>query len=70
MSDINPADSILFHMGTTIENGDVVTNGGRVFCISSYGQSVFDAVSISKEEIEKISFTGMEYRSDIGYEFE
>lgn len=32
--------------------------------------SIFDAVEISKEELEKISFTGMEYRRDIGYEFE
>ncbi len=49
---------------------NVVTNGGRVFCITSYGRSVFDAVEISKEEIQKVSFTGMEYRNDIGYEFE
>ena len=70
IENINPADSILFHMGTTTEKKKVVTNGGRVFCITSYGQSVYDAVAISQEEMEKISFTGMEYRSDIGYEFE
>ncbi len=68
--DINPNDSILFHMGTTIDEGKVVSNGGRVFCITSYGRSVFDAVEISKEEMQKVSFTGMEYRNDIGYEFE
>lgn len=68
--DINPADSMLFHMGTTVKNGEVVTNGGRVFCITSYGRSIFDAVEISKEEMQKVSFTGMEYRNDIGYEFE
>lgn len=70
LGDINPEDSMLFHMGTAVENEEVVTTGGRVFCISSYGRSVFDAVEISKEEMEKVSFTGMEYRSDIGYEFE
>jgi phosphoribosylamine---glycine ligase len=70
LNDINPADSILFHMGTITEEGKIVTNGGRVFCITSYGQSVFDAVSISNEELEKVSFIGMEYRGDIGYEFE
>lgn len=70
LNDINPADSILFHMGTTTANDKVVTNGGRVFCITSYGLSIFDAVEISKEEMQKVSFTGMEYRSDIGYEFE
>ena len=70
LNDINPEDSMLFHMGTVLENGKAVTNGGRVFCLTSYGMSVFDAVEISKEEIEKVSFTGMEYCNDIGYEFE
>ena len=69
LNDINPADSMLFHMGTTEENGKIVTSGGRVFCISSYGKSVFDAVEISKEEMKKVSFTDMNYRDDIGYEF-
>ncbi len=70
LKDINPADSVLFHMGTTMEKDKVVTNGGRVFCITSYGLSIFDAVEISKDEMQKVTFTGMEYRSDIGYEFE
>jgi phosphoribosylamine---glycine ligase len=70
VNDINPEDSILFHMGTAIADGKVVTNGGRVFCITSYGRSVFDAVEISKDEMQKVSFTGMEYRGDIGYEFD
>ncbi len=70
IGDINPEDSIVFQMGTIIKDGKVVTNGGRVLCVTSYGRSVFDAVEISKEELQKISFTGMEYRSDIGYEFE
>jgi len=66
---VNTEDSMVFHMGTTTENGKVVTNGGRVFCLTSYGRSVFDAVEISKYEMEKIFFQGMEYRSDIGFEF-
>jgi phosphoribosylamine---glycine ligase len=70
LNDINPADSILFHMGTSTDNGKVVTNGGRVFCITSYGRSVFDAIEISKEEMQKVSFAGMMFRKDIGYEFE
>jgi len=70
LNDINPADSILFHMGTSTEKGKVVTSGGRVFCVTSYGKSVFDAVEISKEEIQKVSFEKMQYRNDIGYEFE
>ena len=70
LNDVNPADSMVFHMGTAQEGEKVLTNGGRVFCISSYGRSVFDAVEISKEEMQKVHFTGMEYRGDIGYEFE
>lgn len=67
---INTADSMLFHMGTTLKEGKVVTSGGRVFCITSYGRSIFDAVEISKEEMQKVKFTDMNYRQDIGYEFE
>ncbi len=70
IDDINPADSMLFQMGTEVADGKVVTSGGRVFCITSYGRSVFDAVEISKDEMKKVSFTDMEFRSDIGYEFE
>lgn len=70
LENVNPADSLVFHMGTARNNGEVVTSGGRVFCLTSYGRSVFDAVEISKEEMDKISFSGMEYRRDIGYEFE
>ncbi len=70
LEDVNPADSIVYHMGTKLNDGKIVTSGGRVLCVTSYGRSVFDAVEISKEEMEKISFVGMEYRGDIGYEFE
>ncbi len=66
---INPEDSLLFHMGTVEKNGKVLTNGGRVFCITSYGRSVYDAVEISNEEMEKIYFTDINFREDIGYEF-
>ncbi|MBI3138070.1 MAG: phosphoribosylamine--glycine ligase [Sphingobacteriales bacterium] len=66
---INPEDSLLFHMGTVEKNGKVLTNGGRVLCITSYGRSVYDAVDISNEEMEKIYFTDINFREDIGYEF-
>ena len=49
---------MLFQMGTATEDGKIVTAGGRVFCVTSYGFSIFDAVEISKEEIEKVFFTG------------
>jgi phosphoribosylamine--glycine ligase len=57
-------------MGTQQKENEVVTNGGRVLCITSYGKSVFDAVEISKLEIQKIAFEGKYYRTDIGFEFE
>ena len=63
-------DSMLFHAGTAIENDDVVTNGGRVLCVTSYGETVGGAVEKSLIELENISYTGKSYRSDIGYEFQ
>jgi phosphoribosylamine--glycine ligase len=66
---IKGPDSILFHAGSVAENGNVVTNGGRVLCVTSFGGSVNEAVEKSKKELDKISFTGMEYRKDIGHEF-
>ncbi len=63
-------ESILFHAGTTTKDDKVVTNGGRDLCITSFGNSIFEAVETSKEELQSISYTGMSYRRDIGYEFE
>jgi phosphoribosylamine---glycine ligase len=67
---VDTAESILFHAGTKTKDGNAVTNGGRVFCITSFGDSIFEAVEKSKEELLNVSFTGMSFRRDIGYEFE
>jgi phosphoribosylamine--glycine ligase len=67
---VDTAESILFHAGTVTKEGKAVTNGGRVLCITSFGNSIFEAVEKSKEELQNIAFTGMSYRRDIGYEFE
>jgi phosphoribosylamine--glycine ligase len=40
------------------------------FCITSFGDSIFEAVEKSKEELRNVTFTGMSFRRDIGYEFE
>jgi hypothetical protein len=48
----------------------VVTNGGRVLAVTSYGNNITEAVERSKKTLEKIAFEGMYYRKDIGYEFE
>ncbi|HET6769057.1 MAG TPA: phosphoribosylamine--glycine ligase [Chitinophagaceae bacterium] len=67
---IDTTESILFHAGTAAKDENIVTNGGRVLCITSFGNSIFEAVETSKEALQNISFTGMSYRRDIGYEFE
>jgi phosphoribosylamine--glycine ligase len=62
-------DSIIFHAGTKELDNNTVTNGGRVIAVTSYGNNISEAVSKSKKVLEKISFEGMNYRKDIGYEF-
>lgn len=69
LADIDSQRSMLFHMGTVAADGEIKTNGGRVLCISSYGDTVSDAVETSKKEMEKLFFTGITYRKDIGFEF-
>ena len=64
------ADSLIFHAGTLSAYGAVLTNGGRVFCVTSFADSVVEAVDKSKEVLENIHFEDMYYRKDIGYEFE
>ncbi len=69
MSTIALSDSILFHGGTKEQDGKVVTDGGRVLCVTSFGNTLQNAVTKSVEELTKISFDGMYFRDDIGYEF-
>lgn len=65
-----PRESLLFHAGTAVKDGRVVTSGGRVLCVTSYGSSVQDAVAKSEKVLAGISFEGMYFRKDIGYEFQ
>ncbi len=62
-------DSTLFHAGTKKSDGEVVTNGGRVIAITSYGSDLKAALATSYENAKKITFEGKTYRNDIGYEF-
>lgn len=62
-------DSIAFHAGTQVSKGKLLSNGGRVIAITSYGDNIQDALRQSYTNIEKISFDGMTYRKDIGWEF-
>ncbi|WP_275315109.1 phosphoribosylamine--glycine ligase [Tenacibaculum bernardetii] len=61
-------DSIVFHAGTTQKDGKVVSNGGRVMAITSFGYSIKEALEKSYKSIDKISFEGMNYRKDIGFD--
>jgi phosphoribosylamine---glycine ligase len=61
-------NSIAFHAGTALNNNDIVTNGGRVIAVTSYGETYKEAISKSYESIKHIEFEGMYYRKDIGFD--
>ena len=62
-------ESILFHAGTRQVGDTLLTNGGRVLAVTSFGNNIAEAVEKSKKILEKVSFDGMYFRRDIGYEF-
>jgi phosphoribosylamine--glycine ligase len=61
-------DSIAFHAGTKLDNNKVVTNGGRVIAITSFGANFQEAIKKSYQNIEKLHFDKMYYRKDIGFD--
>ena len=60
--------SILFHAGTTMKEDKLVTNGGRVLAISSYGKDKNEALAASFSNANLITYTGKNYRKDIGFD--
>jgi phosphoribosylamine--glycine ligase len=61
----NDPDVVVFHAGTALDNGDVVTSGGRVLGVTALGRDIAAAKSRAYQAIEKIHFDGMHYRKDI-----
>ncbi|AVI50633.1 phosphoribosylamine--glycine ligase [Pukyongia salina] len=64
----NIKDSIVFHAGTAIKDGKIVTNGGRVIAVTSLDDDFRKAIKKSYQNIEKLSFNRMYYRTDIGFD--
>ena len=64
----NLEGSLVFHAGTKLSEGKVVTSGGRVMAITSFGDNIPEALAKSYANIEKISFEKMNYRKDIGFD--
>ena len=61
-------DSVVFHAGTQLRDKEVVSAGGRVLAVTSYGDDFREAIKTSYKNLEKIDFQGMYYRKDIGFD--
>ncbi len=64
-----PEHTIIFHAGTKQSGDEVLTNGGRVFAVTSFGNSIAEAVQQSNEAMKQVHFEDMYFRTDIGFEF-
>ncbi|MDD5618684.1 MAG: phosphoribosylamine--glycine ligase, partial [Candidatus Omnitrophica bacterium] len=62
----NKKDVFVFHAGTKLSDGKILTNGGRVLGVTALGKDIQDAINKSYQAIEKIKFEGMHFRRDIG----
>jgi phosphoribosylamine--glycine ligase len=67
--DLAPKGTVIFHSGTKKEGATVLSNGGRVLAVTSFGDTVAKAVAQSNQTLSKVHFEGMFFRNDIGYEF-
>ena len=60
-------DAMVFHAGTTLKGGQLVTSGGRVLCVTALADSVRVAQQRAYEVLSGVAFDGMQYRTDIGF---
>jgi phosphoribosylamine--glycine ligase len=63
-------NGVVFHAGTKVADGVILTNGGRVLAVTAFGENIAEAARKSREGVAKIHFDKMYFRTDIGYEFE
>jgi phosphoribosylamine--glycine ligase len=64
----NTSDCVVFHAGTKLSDGRVMTSGGRVLAVSSWGKSMQDALDGSYRNAARITFENMYFRPDIGFD--
>jgi phosphoribosylamine--glycine ligase len=62
-----PEDVIVFHAGTALQDGQLVTAGGRVLAVTGLGDSLAEAATASRAVAEQITFDGRQFRRDIGW---
>ena len=60
-------DCITFHAGTALEDGQLITSGGRVLCVTALGETVRAAQKRAYDAVDEVAFDGMQFRRDIGY---
>lgn len=66
LEDISEEEGLVFHAGTKLENGKLVTDGGRVLGVTALGETLEKSIEKAYRLVDKIHFQGMHYRSDIG----
>jgi phosphoribosylamine--glycine ligase len=64
------SSSMIFHAGTKEENGKIVSNGGRVIAVTSYGSDLNEALQQSYKNIDLINFDKKNFRSDLGFDLQ
>ena len=68
IENVNVEDALVFHAGTTLKDGKVVTNGGRVIAVTAFGEDYKQALKKSYQNVEKLQFDKMYFRKDIGFD--